>query len=88
MLELESIQKYSKINALLLHLSLILAGQLPLVADSGNGSLEDSSNNSRWHTEITLRLVPNPGLNKKQQKLVRYERCFEGEKLELIFLHL
>jgi len=60
-----------------------LLGRVLGVSDDLGSALEDSGNDSRWHTEITLRLVPNPGLNKKQQKLVRHERCFEGEVLDL-----
>jgi hypothetical protein len=28
-------------------------------------------------------LIPHPSLSEQQQKLVRYERCFDGEVLEL-----
>jgi len=60
-----------------------LMGRVLAITDDLGVALEEPGNDSRWHTEITLRLVPHPGLTKKQQKLVRHERCFYGEVLEI-----
>jgi len=60
----------------------LLGRVLEIPGDLGP-ALEDPQNDSRWQSEITLRLVPNPALTQKQRELVRYERCFEGEVLEL-----
>jgi predicted DNA-binding transcriptional regulator YafY len=60
-----------------------LLGRVLEIAGDLGAALEDPINDSKWHTEITLRLIPHPALSKQQQKLVRYERCFDGEVLEL-----
>lgn len=60
-----------------------LLGRVLEISDDLGPALEGPGNDQLWHTEMTLRLVPHPALTKQQQKLVRYERCFEGEVLEL-----
>ena len=60
-----------------------LLGRVLEIAGDLGAALEDPINDSKWHTDITLRLIPHPALSKQQQKLVRYERCFDGEVLEL-----
>jgi predicted DNA-binding transcriptional regulator YafY len=60
-----------------------LLGRVLKIMDDLGPSLEDPINDRRWHTQITLRLVPHPELNESQKRLVRYERCFDGDVLEL-----
>jgi len=36
-----------------------------------------------WHEQISLKIIPNPDLTPAQQSLVRHERCFTGDVLEL-----
>ena len=60
-----------------------LLGRVLGISDDLGPSLEDPINDQRWQTEITLRLIPHPDLTRQQKKLVRYERCFEGDVLEL-----
>ncbi|GGB82061.1 WYL domain-containing protein [Marinobacterium zhoushanense] len=38
---------------------------------------------SLWHEQIELRLIPNPHLTPEQRTLVRHERCFQGDVLIL-----
>jgi predicted DNA-binding transcriptional regulator YafY len=60
-----------------------LLGRVLEITGELGSALENSKNDSKWHTEITLSLVPHPKLNRLQQELIRRERCFEGEVLEL-----
>lgn len=60
-----------------------LLGRVLEITGELGSALENSKNDSKWHTEITLSLVPHPKLNRLQQELIRRERFFEGEVLEL-----
>lgn len=60
-----------------------LLGRVMEISDAVGPALEDPSNDTQWHTEIILRLIPHPALSNAQQALVRHERCFDGDVLEL-----
>ena len=60
-----------------------LLGRVVAVNGDLGPALEDPSEDSKWHSEITLQLIPHPKLSKRQKDLVRRERCFDGDVLEL-----
>ncbi|GGO76769.1 hypothetical protein GCM10011348_04760 [Marinobacterium nitratireducens] len=45
--------------------------------------LIDASEDSLWHEEIVLRLITNPILSAEQRAMVRLERCFDDEVMQI-----
>ncbi|NVK41554.1 MAG: WYL domain-containing protein [Oceanospirillaceae bacterium] len=45
--------------------------------------LIDASEDSLWHEEIVLSLITNPNLSAEQQAMVRLERCFDDEVMQI-----
>ena len=60
-----------------------LLGRILGVSDDLGSQINDKEEDYDWHKQITLELIPHPDLSKAQQKLVRAERCFEGDSLTL-----